>query len=115
MNLVGGPRKGRKGQDGSSSRMTENEFLINHYAGSVKYDVRGFLDKNKDELVSNLQDVMKTSKDPFISDVLFPSTNGSSDRRGKSKKRISRTSISQAIKALDVHIKFQSTPLHTMH
>ena len=51
--------------------MTENEFLINHYAGSVKYDVRGFLDKNKDELVTNLKEVMQTSKDTFISDVLF--------------------------------------------
>ena len=86
VNLVGGSQKGRKGSEGSSSRMTENEFLINHYAGSVKYDVRGFLDKNKDELVTNLQEVMQTSKDTFISDVFFPSTNGSSGRRGRSKK-----------------------------
>ena len=59
-----------------------------------------FWTKIRMNLVTNLQDVMQTSKDTFISDVLFPSTNGSSGRRRS--KRITGTSISQAIKALDV-------------
>jgi hypothetical protein len=88
INMIGGLKKSRKRAESLGSTMTENEFLINHYAGSVKYNITGFLEKNKDELVTNLKEVMETSEDLFIRDVLFPrKSNSNSDNLfGRSKK-----------------------------
>jgi myosin heavy subunit len=41
-------------------------FSINHYAGTVTYDVDMFVDKNKDSLFSDLYDMMAQSSDPLI-------------------------------------------------
>lgn len=37
-------------------------FAIKHFAGTVDYDTKGFLDKNKDTLFSDLVDLMMSSK-----------------------------------------------------
>jgi ABC-type oligopeptide transport system ATPase subunit len=41
-------------------------FSINHYAGTVMYDVDKFVEKNKDSLFSDLYDMMAKSDDPLI-------------------------------------------------
>jgi hypothetical protein len=41
-------------------------FSINHYAGTVTYDVDRFVEKNKDSLFSDLYDMMSNSQDPLI-------------------------------------------------
>ncbi|GMH66552.1 hypothetical protein TrRE_jg1028, partial [Triparma retinervis] len=41
-------------------------FSINHYAGSVCYNISKFVDKNKDSLYSDLYDMMGKSSDGFI-------------------------------------------------
>ena len=51
--------------------MRDSEFWVNHYAGDVKYDVNGFLSKNRDELFQNIQEVLATSKIPLIHNDLF--------------------------------------------
>ena len=65
------PRIHLKGRSRADSGLRDTEFWIHHYAGKVKYDVAGFLEKNKDELVANLQDVLKTSKLALVKNVLF--------------------------------------------
>jgi myosin heavy subunit len=90
---VANPRIRLKGRGRKDSGLKDTEFFIKHYAGEVKYDVIGFLDKNKDELVSNLQKVMKTSKSNFVRDVLFkpskePASTGG--RRSSKSKKISQ-------------------------
>ena len=51
--------------------MKDSEFWVNHYAGDVKYDVDGFLSKNRDELFQNIQEVVATSQVSLVRDELF--------------------------------------------
>eukprot|EP00946_MAST-07B_sp_MAST-7B-sp1_P004575 g4575.t1 len=55
--------------------MRDSEFWVNHYAGDVKYDVNGFLSKNRDELFRNIQEVLATSQIPLVHNDLFNVTN----------------------------------------
>ncbi|MCL4146309.1 UNVERIFIED_CONTAM: hypothetical protein GTU68_025870 [Idotea baltica] len=43
------------------------EFRIRHYAGDVIYNIKGFLEKNKDTLFQDFKRLMYSSKDPVIS------------------------------------------------
>jgi len=64
--LFKGPKKGM--------RTSRTEFWVHHYADHVKYDVVGFLDKNRDILQPDLENLMKQSKNVFIAQTLFAST-----------------------------------------
>lgn len=48
-----------------------SEFKLRHYAGDVKYNVYGFLDKNNDLLFRNLKEAMSTSSNSIMK-LLFP-------------------------------------------
>lgn len=48
-----------------------NEFQLRHYAGDVKYNVDGFLDKNNDLLFRNLKEAMSVSSNGCMK-LLFP-------------------------------------------
>ncbi|EPB89143.1 myosin I [Mucor circinelloides 1006PhL] len=49
-----------------------SQFLVRHYAGDVYYNIAGITDKNKDALLKDLLDLAASSKDLFISSILFP-------------------------------------------
>ncbi|EGC34012.1 myosin IE [Dictyostelium purpureum] len=55
-------------------------FRMKHYAGDVTYDVRGFLDKNKDTLFGDLITCMQSSSDSLING-LFPPTRPEDSKR----------------------------------
>jgi myosin heavy subunit len=44
-------------------------FVVVHYAGEVAYNVVGFLEKNKDSLSTDLEDLGKHSTSVFVSDL----------------------------------------------
>lgn len=46
-------------------------FVVVHYAGEVAYNVTGFLEKNKDSLSPDLEELGRTSCHPFISDFFL--------------------------------------------
>lgn len=48
-----------------------NEFTLRHYAGDVKYNVDGFLDKNNDLLFRDLKESMSESSNGIVK-LLFP-------------------------------------------
>ncbi|KAK8930678.1 hypothetical protein KSP39_PZI016534 [Platanthera zijinensis] len=53
-------------------KLSRSDFTICHYAGEVQYQSEQFLDKNKDYVVAEHQELLSASKCPFIAD-LFPS------------------------------------------
>jgi len=60
---------------GANNRYFEDrrgKFIIKHYAGDVTYDVGGMTDKNKDALLRDLVELLSTSSNSFVSNVLFP-------------------------------------------
>jgi hypothetical protein len=44
----------------------KHEFVIAHYAGSVRYDSTGFLDKNADVLLADLRDLLRASGSELV-------------------------------------------------
>ncbi|KAJ4969130.1 hypothetical protein NE237_015831 [Protea cynaroides] len=52
-------------------KLSRTDFAIAHYAGEVLYTSDQFLDKNKDYVVPEHQDLLGTSKCPFVAG-LFP-------------------------------------------
>ncbi|CAG8616843.1 14409_t:CDS:10 [Funneliformis mosseae] len=48
-----------------------NKFLIKHYAGEVLYTIPGMTDKNKDQLVKDLLELIASSENKFLC-AIFP-------------------------------------------
>ncbi|KAI8050913.1 P-loop containing nucleoside triphosphate hydrolase protein [Syncephalis plumigaleata] len=47
------------------------QFLVRHYAGDVSYDIKGMTDKNKDQLVRDILDLIESSQQSYLKE-LFP-------------------------------------------
>ncbi|XP_071106369.1 myosin heavy chain, striated muscle-like [Haliotis cracherodii] len=64
------------------------DFALKHYAGTVPYNIGGWLEKNKDPINETLVNLLKESKEPLVS-LLFqpPADDGSGG--GKKKKKSS--------------------------
>jgi myosin V len=45
------------------------KFVVTHFAGEVAYDIRGFLEKNKDTLPASFMEIGATSTNPFIAEL----------------------------------------------
>jgi len=48
---------------------SECKFVVNHFAGEVAYDIRGFLEKNRDAVPPSFIDIGASSTIPFIADL----------------------------------------------
>ena len=55
---------------GNDRRNWSSEFSVQHFAGSVTYSVNGFLKKNKDSQQSQLLEVIETSRNPLLHDIV---------------------------------------------
>jgi len=51
-------------------RFAGDEFIVKHFAGEVTYDISGFIEKNNDSLQEDLMQLLLTSTDPFIQNVI---------------------------------------------
>jgi myosin heavy subunit len=69
-------------------RTESHEFWVHHYADYVKYDVRGFVDKNRDILLPDLQSLMLGGSRRFITSTLFSSVD---TKKGPSATRKQKT------------------------
>ncbi|XP_023769124.1 myosin-11 isoform X1 [Lactuca sativa] len=58
-------------------KLSRTDFTVAHYAGEVQYQSDQFLDKNKDYVVPEHQDLLGASKCPFVAG-LFPALEESS-------------------------------------
>jgi hypothetical protein len=50
----------------AGKRDRDGEFGVNHYAGTVYYNVTAFCEKNKDEVLLNIRELMASSSLPLI-------------------------------------------------
>ncbi|KAL4715151.1 hypothetical protein ACJJTC_012198 [Scirpophaga incertulas] len=81
----------------------EYRFGVKHYAGDVYYDVKGFLDKNRDMLTTDIKEMILDSGNTFLKN-LFISHSGLSAKAG-SRKAVSlsyqfKTSLEALMKTL---------------
>ncbi|KAH2983442.1 hypothetical protein KXV25_001813 [Aspergillus fumigatus] len=58
----------------------QGQFIIKHYAGDVSYAVAGMTDKNKDQLLKDLLNLVGTSGNQFVH-TLFPEQVNQDDKR----------------------------------
>lgn len=58
----------------------QNQFVIKHYAGDVSYAVHGMTDKNKDQLLKDILNLVAQSSNRFLH-TLFPHQVNQDDKR----------------------------------
>ena len=58
----------------------QGQFIIKHYAGDVSYAVEGMTDKNKDQLLKDLLNLVGSSSNRFVHS-LFPNQVNQDDKR----------------------------------
>eukprot|EP01084_Bolivina_argentea_P241482 405393_1 len=66
-----------------------NNFIIYHYAGKVQYDARGFINKNRDSLNSDLLRLLDKSNMELIRNVI-----GSTIHENLTNKKLNKTKLS---------------------
>lgn len=76
------------------------KFIIKHYAGDVTYDVAGMTDKNKDAMLRDLVELLSTSRNSYVSQVLFPPALLSAITDSKKKPETSSDKIKKSANAL---------------
>ncbi|KAL9273556.1 Myosin-11-like protein [Drosera capensis] len=67
-------------------KMSRIDFIISHYAGEVQYQSDQFLDKNKDYVVPEHQDLLSASKCPFVAGLFPPVPEETTKTSNKSSK-----------------------------
>lgn len=64
--------------------LRSKKFIIKHYAGDVEYETTNVTDKNKDQLLKDLRDLISVSQNGFLSQTLFgPRYQPELNKRGK--------------------------------
>jgi len=69
----------------SKPKLAQTDFTIDHYAGDVTYKTEHFLDKNRDFVVAEHQELLGKSEKEFVSKGLFPDLTADGDSNGASK------------------------------
>ncbi|XP_007235204.2 unconventional myosin-Vc [Astyanax mexicanus] len=89
-------------------RLSNEAFVIQHFADKVQYQCRGFLEKNRDTLYEELVDVMRASKFPLLTDFFTEEENNAVT---KVKVKAARPGVKPANKQLrsTVGDKFRSS------
>jgi myosin-1 len=58
----------------------QGQFIVKHYAGDVSYAVQGMTDKNKDQLLKDLLNLVQSSGNHFVH-TIFPEQVNQDDKR----------------------------------
>jgi myosin heavy chain 6/7 len=63
----------------------ESHFALHHYAGTVNYNISGWLDRNKDPLNETVIQTLEASKEPLVAHLFAPAEDAGGGA-GKKKK-----------------------------
>ncbi|CAB4288199.1 unnamed protein product [Prunus armeniaca] len=88
-------------------KLSRTSFTISHYAGEVTYLADQFLDKNKDYVVAEHQDLLTASKCPFVAG-LFPPLPEESSKSSKfssigSRFKLQLQSLMETLNSTEPH------------
>ncbi|XP_021901980.1 myosin-17-like [Carica papaya] len=88
-------------------KLSRTNFTISHYAGEVVYQADLFLDKNKDYVVAEHQDLLTASKCPFVV-ALFPPLPVESSKSSKfssigSRFKLQLQSLMETLNSTEPH------------
>ncbi|GAB2291863.1 hypothetical protein Dimus_026114 [Dionaea muscipula] len=88
-------------------KLSRTSFTIAHYAGEVTYQADQFLDKNKDYVVAEHQDLLTASKCPFVAG-LFPPLPEESSKSSKfssigSRFKLQLQSLMETLSSTEPH------------
>ncbi|KAJ6665504.1 hypothetical protein lerEdw1_003345 [Lerista edwardsae] len=83
-------------------RVTDFQFGIQHYAGEVLYDVRGFLEKNRDTFRDDILNMLKDSRLDFIYDLFERVSSCSSEDTLKMGTQRRRPTVSSQFRAANL-------------
>ncbi|KAF7656344.1 hypothetical protein LDENG_00042780 [Lucifuga dentata] len=91
-------------------RLSNEAFVIQHFADKVEYQCRGFLEKNRDALYEELVDIMRVSKFPFLANFFQEEEQSSFTSKGV-KVRPARPRVKPTNKQLRTSVgdKFRSS------
>jgi len=74
----------------------EPHFELYHYAGTVGYNIAGWLDKNKDPVNDTVVSVLGASKDPLVSMFFTPKEDPNAAKGKGGKKKGGMQTIAKA-------------------
>ncbi|XP_049930269.1 unconventional myosin-Vc [Epinephelus moara] len=80
-------------------RLSNEAFVIQHFADKVEYQCKGFLEKNRDTLYEELVDIMRASKFPFLANFFREEEQNTVSSKGV-KVRPARPGVKPANKQL---------------
>ncbi|XP_067673651.1 myosin heavy chain, striated muscle-like [Haliotis asinina] len=73
------------------------DFALKHYAGTVPYNIGGWLEKNKDPINETIVELLKQSKEPLVQSLFTPAEGDAPASGGAKKKK--KSSAFQTISA----------------
>ncbi|XP_071106375.1 myosin heavy chain, striated muscle-like [Haliotis cracherodii] len=73
------------------------DFALKHYAGTVPYNIGGWLEKNKDPVNETIVELLKQSKEPLVQLLFSPPAGEAAEASGGKKKK--KSSAFQTISA----------------
>lgn len=62
----------------STPKLSNDTFSISHYAGDVIYSITGFLDKNRDAISDDIINLIKSSKNKFLNQLVLEKNKATS-------------------------------------
>jgi len=94
------------GKPKPSKSKHEPHFEVYHYAGTVQYNINGWLDKNKDPIQECVVELMANSKEPLVSHFFKepeePEGGAKKKKKGSAYQTISATHREQLAKLMGI-------------
>ena len=94
-----------------SPKDRKGTFTINHYAGSVKYSVDGFLVSTADTLPHDLSGLILTCKDPIMNEIFSPQQSSSDSPTAPSRRSSANAAMLQRSRSRTSGQKTKKTTL----